>query len=115
MKLEYPLNDALPNIQHARDRLLARIFHYRLENEVSLHTTDSDYALLYAYGMSLHVFSVNRASVLTVDSSSSVGYWSVGKRNHCARWRDQSAVWCIKRGCHRAAVEHIVISSLGYR
>jgi hypothetical protein len=52
MKLEYPLNDALPNIQHARDRLLARIFHYRLENEVSLHTTDGDYALLYAYGMS---------------------------------------------------------------
>ncbi|OKL55719.1 hypothetical protein UA08_09095 [Talaromyces atroroseus] len=49
MKLEYPLNDALPNIQHARDRLLARIFHYRLESEVSLHTTDSDYALLYAY------------------------------------------------------------------
>ena len=50
MKLEYPLNDALPNIQHARDRLLARIFHYRLETESSLHTTDSDYALLYAYG-----------------------------------------------------------------
>ncbi|PCH02750.1 Brefeldin A-sensitivity protein 4 [Penicillium occitanis (nom. inval.)] len=49
MKLEYPLNDALPNIQHARDRLLARIFHYRLETELSLHTTDSDYALLYAY------------------------------------------------------------------
>lgn len=52
MKLEYPLNDALPNIQHARDRLLARIFHYRLENGVALHTTDGDYALLYAYGMS---------------------------------------------------------------
>lgn len=50
MKLEYPLNDALPNIQHARDRLLARIFHYRLETESSSHTTDSDYALLYAYG-----------------------------------------------------------------
>ena len=50
MKLAYPLNDALPNIQHARDRLLARIFHYRLETESSLHTSDSDYALLYAYG-----------------------------------------------------------------
>ncbi|QGA13676.1 hypothetical protein EYB26_001326 [Talaromyces marneffei] len=49
MKLEYPLNDALPNIQHARDRLLARIYHYRRETESSLHTTDSDYALLYAY------------------------------------------------------------------
>lgn len=50
MKLEYPLNDALPNIQHARDRLLARIFHYRLDSEFSAHTTDADYALLYAYG-----------------------------------------------------------------
>lgn len=29
MKLEYPLMDVLPNIEHARDRLLARIFHYR--------------------------------------------------------------------------------------
>lgn len=67
MKLEYPLNDALPNIQHARDRLLARIFHYRLENEVSLHTTDSDYALLYAYGMSyvLHEFELEALWILT--------------------------------------------------
>ena len=64
MKLEYPLNDALPNIQHARDRLLARIFHYRLETELSLHTTDNDYALLYAYGR----FSSD-ANMLKVDAN----------------------------------------------
>jgi hypothetical protein len=50
MKLEYPLNDALPSIENARDRLLARIFHYRQDKSVSSFTTDSDYALLYAFG-----------------------------------------------------------------
>ncbi|KAF7175333.1 hypothetical protein CNMCM7691_007924 [Aspergillus felis] len=49
MKLEYPLVDVLPNIEHARDRLLARIFHYRKDPEASRLTTDEDYALLYAY------------------------------------------------------------------
>lgn len=52
MKLEYPLNDVLPNIDHARDRLLARIFHYRKDTTRSRLTTDEDYALLYAYGRS---------------------------------------------------------------
>lgn len=51
MKLEYPLIDALPNTEHARDRLLARIFCYRKNDEVSHITTDEDFALLYAYGM----------------------------------------------------------------
>lgn len=51
MKLKYPLSDVLPNIEHARDRLLARIFHYRQDGRVSQSTTDEDYALLYAYGM----------------------------------------------------------------
>lgn len=50
MKLEYPLNDALPSIEHARDRLLARIFHYRQDRTASSSTSDNDYALLYAYG-----------------------------------------------------------------
>ncbi|KAM0089195.1 hypothetical protein ACP6JD_007462 [Aspergillus fumigatus] len=49
MKLEYPLMDVLPNIEHARDRLLARIFHYRKHPQASQLTTDEDYALLYAY------------------------------------------------------------------
>lgn len=54
MKLEYPLNDALPSIEHARDRLLASIFHYRQDPSASSSTRDSDYALLYAYGKPSH-------------------------------------------------------------
>ncbi|KAJ6029642.1 uncharacterized protein N7446_011007 [Penicillium canescens] len=49
MKLEYPLSDVLPSIEHARDRLLARIYRYRLDCEASQQTTDEDCALLYAY------------------------------------------------------------------
>jgi hypothetical protein len=49
MKLEYPLSDALPSIEHARDRLLARLFHYRKDHEASRLSMDEDYALLYAF------------------------------------------------------------------
>ncbi|CDM36397.1 hypothetical protein DTO006G1_9544 [Penicillium roqueforti] len=49
MKLEYPMSDVLPSIEHARDRLLARIYRYRLDHEASQQTTDEDCALLYAY------------------------------------------------------------------
>lgn len=49
MKLEYPLNDVLPNIEHARDRLLARLHRFRQDVSISCHTTDEDYALLYAF------------------------------------------------------------------
>ncbi|KAJ5102840.1 hypothetical protein N7532_003369 [Penicillium argentinense] len=49
MKLEYPLSDVLPSIEHARDRLLARIYRYRQDHEASRLTTDEDCALLYAY------------------------------------------------------------------
>ncbi|KAJ5635537.1 Transcriptional coactivator SAGA-type complex Ada1/Tada1 [Penicillium longicatenatum] len=49
MKLEYPLSDVLPSIDHARDRLLARIYRYRQDHEASKLTTDEDCALLYAY------------------------------------------------------------------
>lgn len=51
MKLEYPLIDVLPSIEHARDRLLARIFRYRQDQEASRLSTDEDYALIYAYSM----------------------------------------------------------------
>jgi hypothetical protein len=56
LKLEYPLNDALPSTSNARDRLLARIYHYR--KEVARRTgedggeviaKDEDYEILYAY------------------------------------------------------------------
>ncbi|KAI5288317.1 hypothetical protein KEM52_001210, partial [Ascosphaera acerosa] len=49
MKLEYPLNDVLPNIEHARDRLLARLHRFRRDLSMSRDTADEDYALLYAY------------------------------------------------------------------
>ena len=56
MKLEYPLNDALPNTDHSRDRLLAKIFQYRKTvadrvegDEGSPVAKDEDYEMLYAY------------------------------------------------------------------
>ena len=48
MKLEYPLTQALPSTEHARDRLLAKIFRYRKENRGA---TDADFASLYAYAL----------------------------------------------------------------
>ena len=53
MKLEYPLNEALPNIDNARDRLLANIFRFRKEEKDATGVTDQDFELLYAYGKSL--------------------------------------------------------------
>ena len=50
MKLEYPLNDALPNTDNARDRLLAKIFRCRKEAKDATELTDQDFELLYAYG-----------------------------------------------------------------
>ena len=50
MKLEYPLNEALPSTENARDRLLAKIFRFRNEIENST-VTDEDFALLYAYAL----------------------------------------------------------------
>lgn len=52
MKLEYPLNEALPNTDNARDKLLAKIFHYRKEEMQDVGCGDEDFELLYAYGMS---------------------------------------------------------------
>lgn len=49
MALSYPLNDALPNTEHARDRLLARIFAYRKQEAATNGTSDRDFGLLYTY------------------------------------------------------------------
>jgi hypothetical protein len=56
LKLEYPLNNALPSTSNARDRLLAKIFHYRKnaaseeEREGTVPVArDEDYEMLYAY------------------------------------------------------------------
>lgn len=51
IKLEYPLNEALPNTDHARDRLLAKIFCFRKEHQDENGVDDEDFELLYAYGM----------------------------------------------------------------
>lgn len=52
MKLEFPLaTDVLPNIDHTRDRLLARIFAYRQSNTEEEPTTDEDYGIVYAYAL----------------------------------------------------------------
>lgn len=50
MKLEFPLNDALPSTYNARDRLLAKIFHFRKTEEAE-EVKDEDYALLYAFAL----------------------------------------------------------------
>jgi hypothetical protein len=53
MKLEYSLNDAVPNTAHSRDRLLAKIFQYRKDaagaDEGTPVAKDGDYEILYAY------------------------------------------------------------------
>jgi len=49
MKLEYPLNDSLPSIEHTRERLLARIFEFRQEHQGEVR--DEDFALLYAHAL----------------------------------------------------------------
>ena len=63
MKLQYPLNDALPDTEHTRDRLLARIFAYRKHEQGVEGTPDEDFGLLYAYGMkaplSLHCSKID--------------------------------------------------------
>ena len=46
-KLEYPLNDVLPNIEDRRDRLLTKIFEFRRNDT---EATEADYELIYAYG-----------------------------------------------------------------
>ncbi|KAL8938613.1 MAG: hypothetical protein Q9216_003806 [Gyalolechia sp. 2 TL-2023] len=51
IKLEYPINDALPSIEHTRDRLLAKIFGFRKEEKAAVIASDKDFALLYTYAL----------------------------------------------------------------
>ena len=50
IKLEFPLNDALPSADRARDRLLGKIFKLRKEIRKEQQLNDEDFALLYAFG-----------------------------------------------------------------
>ncbi|KKK25597.1 hypothetical protein ARAM_005106 [Aspergillus rambellii] len=76
MKLEYPLSDGLPSVENARDRLLARLFHYRKDPEASQLSTDEDYALLYAYArrasasLNSPTMQINPAELSRADSTS---------------------------------------------
>lgn len=49
VKLEFPLNDTLPDITTSRDRLLAKVFRFRQDPSTRALATDDDYELLYAY------------------------------------------------------------------
>lgn len=64
MKLEYPLNDALPNIDHTRDRLLATIFRFRKEDENFQCVEEEDFGLLYAYALVTRQLSLDIQEVL---------------------------------------------------
>ncbi|KAF2436162.1 hypothetical protein EJ08DRAFT_655855 [Tothia fuscella] len=51
MKLEYPITDAVPSIEHTRDRFLAKLFDFRKKADGKDIATDEDYELLYAYAL----------------------------------------------------------------
>jgi hypothetical protein len=56
LKLEYPMNDALPSAANPRDRLLTKIFKYRKsasssEDPSVVVAKDEDYELIYAYAL----------------------------------------------------------------
>ena len=55
MKLEFPLTDTMPNTEHARDKLLAKIFCYRKHDGLVNEMNDEDFALFYAYGMDVYI------------------------------------------------------------
>jgi hypothetical protein len=65
MKLAYPLNDVLPNVEHTRDRLLAKVFEFRQTGLGKVIAKDEDYELLYAYGESDSCHACIRITVLT--------------------------------------------------
>jgi hypothetical protein len=55
MKMEYPLNDAIPSIEYTRDRLLAKLFDFRMHGPGREKATDEDYELFYTYGTFLSI------------------------------------------------------------
>ena len=52
MKVEMPMHGPLPSVDHTRDRLLAKMFRFRQNEEGKVGATDEDFELLYAYGKS---------------------------------------------------------------
>lgn len=65
MKLEYAItSDALPSIEHTRDRLLAKVFEYRRSDVQEQKTKDEDYSLLYTYALVTGQLSLGIENVL---------------------------------------------------
>lgn len=46
------MHGPLPSVDHTRDRLLAKMFRFRQNEEDKFGATDEDFELLYAYGES---------------------------------------------------------------
>ncbi|KAK9457698.1 Fusaric acid resistance protein-like-domain-containing protein [Dipodascopsis uninucleata] len=52
IRLGLPLPSALPNTDHARDRMIAKVNKYRMKQVASDHGSDDDFVLFYAYILS---------------------------------------------------------------
>lgn len=93
MKLEYPLNEALPNTDNARDRLLAKIFRFRKEEKDATGVTDQDFELLYAYGkLTNDIIQSHCARADTTPSSTR--HRPTFKRNHGCGQGNREALRC---------------------
>lgn len=44
------MTETLPDVAHTRDRLLAKVFAFRKDEERSSSCMDEDYEILYCYG-----------------------------------------------------------------
>ena len=93
VKLEYPLNDAMPSIEHTRDRLLARISEFRRSGEGRDVASEQDYELLYAYGNSPLSHPSSRWPRADVPCSSR--YRSTVPRYTGCQRRTANAIWNI--------------------
>lgn len=94
MKLAYPLNDVLPNVEHTRDRLLAKVFEFRQTGLGKVIAKDEDYELLYAYGESpCHCTNILRPRT---DVLHSFGDSTAGARPRHYRAGDRKVVWCFE-------------------
>jgi hypothetical protein len=94
MKLAYPLNDVLPNVEHTRDRLLAKVFEFRQTGLGKVIAKDEDYELLYAYGESpYHYAHILRPCT---DVLHSFGDSTAGARPRNYRTGDRKVVWCLE-------------------
>ena len=94
VKLEYPMNDVLPSIDHTRDRLLARISEFRTRGEGREQVLEQDYELLYAYGewgnrlrtMASEHRTDNVLQSSSLASSRTIFKWSLRRSKSCTAY-----------------------------